>query len=154
MLGEDLPTGEDINLSIPETTENLQQEEKQGEPVETLAEDHIEENVTETLPAYTEELSVDSILDSTIAAIESEKAEKAEPEKDINKDLAEILGNVVQGALEKTATAGAIAAAGAIALEAGAAAAASEEVIKLASVAGELVDNVVGENLEKQTKKS
>ena len=152
LLGEDLPTGEDITLSIPETTENLQQEEKQGEPVETLAEDHIEENVTETLPAYTEELSVDSILDSTIAAIESEKAEKAEPEKDINKDLAEILGNVVQGALEKTATAGAIAAAGTIVSEAGAAAAASEEVIKLASVAGELVDNVVGENLEKQQK--
>ena len=50
LLGEDLPTGEDITLSIPETTENLQQEEKQGEPVETLAEDHIEENVTETLP--------------------------------------------------------------------------------------------------------
>lgn len=152
LLGEGLLTDE-ITLPEIETHENVVED-----TIDTPVTGNIEEtpfNEPSLMP--TEELSVDAILDSTIASIDTPKnnEEKEEPKKDINKDLAEILGNVVQETLEKTAAAGAIAATGAVVAEAstaGAAAAASEEVIKLASVAGDIVDNIVGENLEKQQK--
>ena len=107
--------------------------------------------------ANMDSLSVDELLDETIAAIDKTPTEdkKEEPKKDITKDLTQVVSDAVQSGIEK-AVAGA-AAAGAIAAEAGAAtttagAAASTEAIKLAAVAGEMVNNVVAQNLEKQQK--
>ncbi len=111
--------------------------------------------------ANMENLSVDALLDETIAAIDKkpEEDKKEEPKKDIAKDLAQVVSDAVQSGIEKTvagaAAAGAIAAgatAAAGAATTAASAAASTEAIKLASVAGEMVDNVVGKNLEKQQK--
>jgi len=111
--------------------------------------------------ANMDNLSVDALLDETIAAIDKnpEEDKKEEPKKDITKNLAQVVSDAVQSGIEKTvagaATAGAIAAgatAAAGAATTAASAAASAEAIKLASVAGEMVDNVVGKNLEKQQK--
>lgn len=106
--------------------------------------------------ANMENLSVDALLDETIAAIDKkpEEDKKEEHKKDIAKDLAQVVSDAVQSGIEKTVAgaiaAGATAAAGAATTAASAAA--SAEAIKLASVAGEMVDSVVGKNLEKQQK--
>ncbi len=152
LLEDNLLENEEINsleIDLPESVEqeNIQEEITDEAPVA----DNKEEQLTDEEQTPDEIMSVDSILDNTIASINTEEA-KEEPQKDINKDLSEILGNVVQGALEKSAAAGAVAATGALAAEAASALTASEEVIKLASVAGDLVDNVIGENIEKQQK--
>lgn len=132
------------------------------------------------MPAANTVLSVDALLDETIAAIDDNKPEISDvtDEKpkndDITKGLAEAFSNAVEGAIAKStglAAGTAIAAgAGAAAAEAGAAAkgaevagevvdavvdasaAVSDGAIKLASVSGDMVDNVVGKNLEKQQK--
>ncbi len=156
LLGEDLPTGEDVLPSEFKTaTIEKAENETNLETIEETSPTNIEEPSLPEPVNTPVELSVDSILDNTIAAIDTnnENTEnKEEKKKDINNDLAEILGNAVQGVLEKTATVGTIAATAAAAEITAEAATTSQEAIKLASIAGDLVDNIVGENLEKQQK--
>lgn len=108
--------------------------------------------------ASMDSISVDSLLDETIAAIDNNEPEekKDEPKKDITNGLAQVVSDAVQSGLEKAATtAGAIAAttvATEVAATAAGTAAASDSAIKLASVAGEIVDNVVGKISEQQQK--
>ena len=153
-----------------EPVENLPEEpvlgfsEHVSLPEEPLME--ITPDLVENADTPSEQL-VDNILDKLI-----DGGEKPKPE---NKDLAQTVSDAIQNSLEKgiqaaaaagtASIAGAAAAAGtasiagaaaveaakdAAAIEAGAAA--TEGAIKLASVAGDLISNVVEQNVEKQQK--
>lgn len=161
-LGDDLleeDSIEEVKNIEPETTPAIEKDSTIEEKVETVSETHPEKPVEE--PSFVVEppqpvanmdsISVDSLLDETIAAIDND-----EPKKDITNGLAQVVSDAVQSGIEKTATAaGTIAATAAAAQGAATAAgtaAASDSAIKLASVAGEIVDNVVGKMSEQQQK--
>ena len=131
-IGEDL-LGEDLLNETEELTETLalanEEEEEVVSQEPTLPE--IEETYT---PLSLEEMSVDSILDQTIAAIDTDEKTK---------------GNNTDLDVAASATAEALA----NAVAEGEAKAASDEAIKLASVAGEMINDVV-QNLENDQQKS
>ncbi|MBQ8460470.1 TonB C-terminal domain-containing protein [bacterium] len=165
-LGDDMLGGdiEDVSLPLEDNIESLQEEITDNNDSDTTS--VIPENITldtepkeEVLPSFDMNLSVDSILDQTISAIDDEPKEE-NPLKD---GLAKTVSDAVHSALEKTETgiaaAGTIAAAGAAAMSAAeaaamidAGAAVSEGAMKLASVAGEAINDIINENIDLQNK--
>ena len=154
-LGDDLLGGNlvDENNEIITTTEvkeEVVEEVTEEEPLEieeaplTPEEPYVPQNL--------ENLSVDSILDQTIAAIDTPskevQTEKVE-EKVEEKQEQKIEPLDVAAAATATALAGAVAKAA----EEEAQAAISEDAIKLAAVSGEMINNVV-QNLEDDQQKS
>ena len=131
-LGDDLLGGDILN-ETEELTETIAETEEVEE--EVVPQEPTLPSVEETYtPLALDEMSVDSILDQTIAAIDS----KEETEEN-NTDL------------DKAASATAEALANAVAE--GEAKAVSDEAIKLASVSGDMINDVV-QNLENDQQKS
>ena len=152
-LGDDLLGGNlvDENNEIITTTEVQEKLEETAEEEESL---EIEEPPLTPdepfVPQNMENLSVDSILDQTIASISTNKEETTEKkeEKPVEKTQPEIEPLDVAAAATATALAGAVAKA-----EEEAQAAVSEDAIKLASVSGEMINDVV-QSLEDDQQKS
>lgn len=152
-LGDDLLGGNlvDENNEIITTTEVQEKLEETVEEEESL---EIEEPPLTPdepfVPQNMENLSVDSILDQTIASISTNKEETTEKkeEKPVEKTQPEIEPLDVAAAATATALAGAVAKA-----EEEAQVAVSEDAIKLASVSGEMINDVV-QSLEDDQQKS
>ena len=131
-LGDDLLGGDILN-ETEELTETIAETEEVEE--EVVPQEPTLPSVEETYtPLALDEMSVDSILDQTIAAIDSKEATEEN-----NTDL------------DKAASATAEALANAVAE--GEAKAVSDEAIKLASVSGDMINDVV-QNLENDQQKS
>ncbi len=168
---EGLKLDEDMSDSLldePVIEETVEEEThceeiQQDLPIETINED-IETGMLLEEPLLEENLTLD---EPEPLKTETLDTPANEPEEfDINKGLAETISNAVQNSIEKSAQAASIAAGAAAiaatseATVAGEAAiettetvaAATEEAIKLAGVAGDLVKDVVEQNVEKQQK--
>ena len=140
-LGEDLLGGNLVDENN-EIITPVETEEKMEESVEEEILEIEEPPLTPDepyVPQNTENLSVDSILDQTIAAIDTQSKETIEDKVEEKKETTEIEPLDVAAAATATALAGAVAKAA----EEEAQAAASEDAIKLASVAGEVINDVV-----------
>lgn len=140
-LGDDLLGGNLVDENN-EIITPVETEEKMEESVEEEILEIEEPPLTPDepyVPQNTENLSVDSILDQTIAAIDTQSKETIEDKVEEKKETTEIEPLDVAAAATATALAGAVAKAA----EEEAQAAASEDAIKLASVAGEVINDVV-----------
>ena len=140
-LGDDLLGGNLVDEKN-EIITPVETEEKMEESVEEEILEIEEPPLTPDepyVPQNTENLSVDSILDQTIAAIDTQSKETIEDKVEEKKETTEIEPLDVAAAATATALAGAVAKAA----EEEAQAAASEDAIKLASVAGEVINDVV-----------
>lgn len=150
-LGDDLLGGNLVDENN-EIITPVETEEKMEESVEEETLEIEEPPLTPDepyVPQNTENLSVDSILDQTIAAIDTQSKETIEDKVEEKKETTEIEPLDVAAAATATALAGAVAKAA----EEEAQAAASEDAIKLASVAGEMINDVV-QTLEDDQQKS
>ena len=140
-LGDDLLGGNLVDENN-EIITPVETEEKMEESVEEEILEIEEPPLTPDepyVPQNTENLSVDSILDQTIAAIDTQSKETIEDKVEEKKETTKIEPLDVAAAATATALAGAVAKAA----EEEAQAAASEDAIKLASVAGEVINDVV-----------
>ena len=140
-LGDDLLGGNLVDENN-EIITPVETEEKMEESVEEEILEIEEPPLTPDepyVPQNTENLSVDSILDQTIAAIDTQSKETIEDKVEEKKETTEIEPLDVAAAATATALAGAVAKAA----EEEAQATASEDAIKLASVAGEVINDVV-----------
>lgn len=144
---------ETIEASVPAIEQNDNPESVTNEEISTI-EPKTEENTN---------LSVDDILDQTIASIDEPEPitniedSASEQTKDENKKTntaGEIIKTTAQAAAEIAGAAAATAAGAAaaeIAASAAAGAAVSDGAMKLAGVSGEIIDNIVDENIHKQS---
>lgn len=140
-LGDDLLGGNLVDENN-EIITPVETEEKMEESVEEEILEIEEPPLTPDepyVPQNTENLSVDSILDQTIAAIDTQSKETIEDKVEEKKETTKIEPLDVAAAATATALAGAVAKAA----EEEAQATASEDAIKLASVAGEVINDVV-----------
>ena len=140
-LGDDLLGGNLVDENN-EIITPVETEEKMEESVEEEILEIEEPPLTPDepyVPQNTENLSVDSILDQTIAAIDTQSKETIEDKVEEKKETTKIEPLDVAAAATATALAGAVAKAA----EEEAQAAASEDAKKLASVAGEVINDVV-----------
>ncbi len=148
-LGDDLLGGELVDENGEITTPEIEQvvEEKLEEEALEIEEPLLTPDEPYT-PDSLENLSVDSILDQTIASISTEEVEEKEELEKVEEKETQIEGLDVAAAATATALAGAVAKA-----EAEAEAAVSDEAIKLASVSGDMINDII-QNLEEDQQKS
>lgn len=182
VLEEDLPDENDENQDdeAQEEVQNVEEEDFESAMEEVVADEEIlqeqeidvideaveAEGSDEILEPELDSLDMDISLDEEIQPINEElveetivEEEKTEPvaeekKEDIN-PLDKIVGEALKKSLEVAggaATVGTAAALGAAAVETAGAATASQEAIKLAGVAGELVSDIVNKNIEDQNK--
>lgn len=164
------------NIDIDNNTEEITETNNESEiEAEELEEQPVEHNLSideealaiDTTTLETPNLSVDDILDQTIASIDADKSidedQQAEPKNSEPSPSEEdkkdnVAGKVITAAAETAATIAGAAITGAAgataaktAAEASAAGIVSEGAMKLAGVSGEIIDNVVDENIHKQS---
>ncbi len=146
MLEESLDIEEPTLEGFEEQLETVSETEEEETNLET-----VEESLSFTPSLNLDELSVDSILDETIAAIKTED-ENSDDESASTNETTEEDNEETVGSLDEAAEATAEALADAVE-KAEEEAGASEDAIKLASLAGDMIDNVVG-NLENSQQKN
>ena len=166
---EELPAADIEEQSLANDTEESVEVEEPVIAENDVKEPEISMNEVEISPieepVIDSNLSVDAILDQTIAAIDApvdngsiDKEESDTEDKKDDSNIGKTVSKVVEtatgvaaAATGAAAIAGAATAAAASTTEAVAGAAASEGAMKLAGVSGEIIDDVVNTNISKQS---